>query len=84
MKREREYSWYVEPLDPETNRIIGEKFNVDSMMEGVRCDDGLRHDLWLCDRQFIARLKKARKSFNLKFNIWVQEGRGLIRPSNID
>ena len=74
----------MEPLDPETNQIIGEKFSVDAMMEGIKCNDGMRHDLWLCDRQFVTRLKKAKKKFNLNFKIWVQEGRGEIKPSAID
>jgi hypothetical protein len=85
MKRERDYRWYVEPLDSETNKVIAEGKWDDSILEGVTCADGSRRNLWLCDREFIAKLKRSKKALNLKFTIYVQEGRnGSIRHSHIN
>lgn len=84
MPKERDYRWYVEPLDDDTNKVVGRKKWEDSMLEGVRCSDGLRRNLWLCDRDLINALNKSKSSLNLRFRVYVQEGDGEIRPSFID
>ena len=85
MANKRDYSWYVEPLDAHTNEWVGKYLWEESAGNSlVLCFDGIRRDLWRCDRDFVTKLKNSRHQLHFKFRIFVQEGRGPIRLSWID
>jgi hypothetical protein len=85
MSRERDYTWYIEPLDPHTNQWIGRSLweEIDGC-RSVLCADGVSRDMWRCDRDFVEKLKRSRQQNRYKFKIFVQEGNGLARESWID
>lgn len=71
----REFIWYVEPAGcVVTNKILVEHLGGDGECKGKLCADGLEHDLWRCDREFITELERARKRLSLTFKVYVQEG----------
>ncbi|KKU65435.1 MAG: hypothetical protein UX89_C0029G0007 [Parcubacteria group bacterium GW2011_GWA2_47_16] len=71
-------TWFVEPLDPQTNAAIAEFLTVTEIHDGVVCADGESHDLWDCDYRFISRLIGAAKRFGLKFRVFRRRGQGQI------
>ncbi len=76
---EREYTWFIEPLDSHTNQIIAQELiNKDFGRESF-CEDGKEHNLWVCPLDFIKFFCKSKKDFNLKFNVYNKRGQGKIR-----
>lgn len=44
----RNFIWYLEPLNPHTNEVIGKNVGEENAQEDVVCDDGERRNLWRC------------------------------------
>jgi hypothetical protein len=80
MAKERVYQWYVEPLDAHTNATVSGMLSAGDACQGIKCYDGTRRDLWCCDHQAIAKLRRSRQDLSLKFKIYIKEGGGQIRP----
>jgi hypothetical protein len=82
-KRERKYSWYVQPLDKSTNDILygmvgEENFLENQEVEGVE----ERVPLWRLPtgRSKLTALQASRTKLGLRFRLYIQEGAGKIRP----
>lgn len=71
----REYIWFVEPLDSDTNEVISQQPTENNFNSGIVCADGQRHNLWTCSYQLATSLTKSKKSLDLHFKIWGKEGR---------
>lgn len=78
-----EYTWFVGPLDSHTNEVIGKELSSDDhdqeRQEWCQTTIGKRQ-LWRCEHSFITKLKNNRHHSHLKFEIFVRQGRGKIRP----
>ncbi len=75
------YFWYVEPQDPDANRVIAQHLSEEDTSIQRECSDGRLRDLWFCDHAFITRLEKAQNSYRLLFKVFVRKGKhGQIRP----
>ena len=78
------YTWFAEPKGDQTNKVIANMIdacdNESHILEGVICEDGQPHNLWeLRDFHMVGELNASRKNLQLRFDIWVREGNGLIR-----
>ncbi|MFA4871479.1 MAG: hypothetical protein WC610_00230 [Patescibacteria group bacterium] len=76
--------WFVEPLDKDTNAVIGRMIdpcdNLENYLEAVEGADGQNHNLWqLPNFQMVGSLNASAKGLRLRFKIWVREGNGQIR-----
>ena len=77
---EREYIWFIEPLNSDTNEVIAQQLAESNFNEAIVCVDGKRHNLWTCSNQFAMSLVKSKESLDLHFKIWGKQGRhGKIR-----
>lgn len=79
-----DYVWFVEPLNADTNSIIGKEINAreiseEKFLENVFCGDHQRRSLWQCSNQLLAMLQKSKKSLGLQFRIFNKRGNGQIR-----
>ena len=78
-KRNRTYTWFVEPIGAEGNIVIARELSEEDAIE-CNCNDNKRHLMWRCDQAFVRRVQKSQRSFGITVNVWVQEGHGAIRP----
>ena len=77
---EREYIWFIEPLNSDTNEVIAEQLPASDFNREIVCVDGRNHNLWKCSHQFAMSSVESKESFNLHFKIWGKQGRhGKIR-----
>ncbi len=77
---EREYIWFIEPLNSDTNEVIALQLEKENFNSEIVCADKRRHNLWTCSNQFAMSLTESKESFNLHFKIWGKQGRpGKIR-----
>lgn len=80
---EREYTWFIEPLDARTNLAIFNELPASNYSDKIICSDGKQHNLWECSRALICAFSRSKLTLELKFNIYVKEGRnGPIRQCN--
>ncbi len=78
----REYTWYVEPMDDQTNATIsGHVIEKSTIAEcvAVKCVDNERRNLWRCNFDFVKLLHASKESLNLRFRIYNQADKGPIR-----
>ncbi len=73
----REYMWFIEPLDSNTNKVLSGELTM--FGRKVLCEDGEKHNLWNCSWDFVSSFKKSRSDKNLKFNVFNRCGKGQIR-----
>jgi len=73
------YTWYIEPLDANTNQTASEELAKENFCRAIRCEDGKKHNLWRCDFDFALAIHKSKKSLNLNFHIFNRQGNGKIR-----
>lgn len=78
MSSERNYYWYLKPLDSHTNEVIA---NLPDAVfeEGVLCQDGKRRAMWQCPRELVASLNRSRRNLNLNFTVFVREDNSPVR-----
>ena len=72
---DREYTWYIEPLDADTNKVISRELPEKNFCREIVCAGGGKHNLWMCSNQFATSLVKSAHNFNLRFKIWGKQGR---------
>jgi len=74
----KRYTWYIEPLNKETNDAIYEylsKTGLEFSAEPILCADGKKHNLWECPLNLIPLLCGNKKSLQLRFVVWGKQGR---------
>lgn len=85
MAKKKECTWFVEPLDANTNRIIAQELEEETEERKNRnliCQDGKKHNLWQCSFQLIQRLVLSQQTLGLKFRVYSKQGKyGKIRPA---
>ncbi len=81
MAKERTYTWYVWTDDAHTNEVIARSIADPSSFCSELELSGMEspQSAWKCDHMFITALRKSAKTLNLKFTVFVQDGRGPIR-----
>jgi len=72
---EKEYTWYIEPLDSDTNETISQELPEQNFSHDITCQDGRTHNLWECSYNFAYAFFRSRKALNLRFNVYNKEGR---------
>ena len=72
---EKKYTWYIEPLDSNTNLSISQELPEQNFSRDIICRDGRTHNLWECSYNFAYAFSKSRKALNLRFNVYNKEGR---------
>ncbi|MDP3900120.1 MAG: hypothetical protein Q8Q23_03515 [bacterium] len=77
-----EYTWFIEPKDAHTNRVLSENLNAEDFSDGINTAEG-KKQLWKCNSAFITYLNKSKISLNVNFRIFNQQGKGQIRPFKI-
>ena len=78
----RKYTWYVEPLDDQTNSTISGHVTEKSTTAEcrlVKCGDGEKRNFWRCDFGFVKLLHASKESLELKFRVYNQVDKGPIR-----
>lgn len=76
-KRERQYRWFVEPLDGGfTNQVIARRVSEENFYIDKLCGDGAKRNLWEVSRLVVRELEQ---NHDLRFNVFVQEGDGVLR-----
>lgn len=70
----REYTWYVEPLDNNTNSTLSQELP-ESNFGREKCEDDKKHPLWECPLDLIRALWKSKESLNLNFRVFNKEGK---------
>jgi hypothetical protein len=81
---ERQYRWFMEPLDEHTNKTIGKELSEENALRDVRDNEGRKHNVWLFGDD-LGRLRafvNSKKTMCLNFNVYVQKGGGKIRCVN--
>jgi hypothetical protein len=74
------YTWYVEPLNKQTNDVLASTLEEISFYENIICADGLPHNLWQCPVAFISCLKQSSAGVpSIKFRVFNCKGNGRIR-----
>lgn len=71
-------TWFVEPRDPLTNKVIAEFLSETEIHRDVMCGDGISRDLWDCDYRFTGRLLATTEWLKLKFWVFRRKGGGKI------
>jgi len=77
----REYKWYLEPLNGQTNLAISIQLPEENFCQPA-CEDGQSHNLWQCSFQMARSFWESKENSGLHFNIYVQEKNGKIRKVN--
>ncbi|MDD2807111.1 MAG: hypothetical protein PHW95_01135 [Patescibacteria group bacterium] len=80
MTKEREYRWYLEPLDAHTNEVLARNVGIAEEIGEYSTTEGSKH-LYLVDREVIRYVKQSQTTLHICFQIYVQEGSGQIRLS---
>lgn len=79
MKEKAKTTWYVEPLDSHTNKIIANLLlSISELSENFQMLDSLgehRNVYHLKSYELVSRLKKDRLNLSLKFNIFTKKGK---------
>jgi hypothetical protein len=87
--KKRQAQWFVEPMDPHTNRVVWDAIRdngggEESLIVGIRGTDGRVHNVYrVPDHRFLLPLIKGRrsKSAGLYFNIYNRfSPRAKLRP----
>jgi len=81
-RQTREYTWYVEPLDTQTNEVIAREAQSHGLMEERELrPEGSKNPLnmWRCQHLFIERLERSKKQLGIRFKIYNREGSGQLR-----
>lgn len=80
-RKKRQYTWYLEPLTPETNRAIAAMLPEEDAIQNAICAGKTTHDVWRCQHSTVKRFLATAPEFGLKFVIFRKEGpHGPIRP----
>lgn len=73
------YIWFVQPMDKDTNDVVGRQCHEDDFCHEIRCEDGECRDLWKCTREVMSALVASRRTMRLKFKVFCQAREGKIR-----
>lgn len=77
-KKKRHITWYVEPLDADTNQALASflaSINGITECSEVELKDGTKRSVYLLDsHQPITRLNASKDKFGLKYRVYCQEG----------
>jgi len=80
--RKRDYNWYVEPLDSDTNLAVSMQLPEENSGQYVCTTDNQHHNLWKCSFLQASFFWRSKVRLGLNLNIYSQEGSGEIRPCN--
>jgi hypothetical protein len=78
----RQYRYYVHPKNKDTNDALAVHFEESG--DRVCSDEKKRFLFETRDHNLIAYIQRSRREMNLKFLVFVQEGRGKIYPWPFD
>lgn len=80
----KQHTWYIEPKNAHTNEVIARmhqsgdnRFEEDTLTD-VLCSDDAHHNLWRI-ASFDQALFLWKSRYDLKFEIFAQQGKGQIR-----
>jgi len=77
--KERQYEWFIEPLDGNTNTTISRVLPEENFFQGVECRDGRKRNLWGCAGDFVSMMRMSKTSLGLRFRIFNRCDNGKIR-----
>jgi hypothetical protein len=84
---DRQYLWFVEPKDADTNEIIARSLSLLGQGSGrahIFIDNtGKEIKGWEVDHSYITELQKNVSTFNLKFEVYVKEGGSVSRKNKL-
>src|ERR1035437_7588034 len=80
-ERQREYHWFAEPRDGNTNNVLASQHSEEDFLRDVPDSDNVKHSVWRLNSQSMAFLRNSRSQRQLKFRLYVQEGSGLMRST---
>lgn len=77
----KDYQWFVEPLNPHTNQVLGQWLAPECFYPDMKDEHSKEHQLWLVmNYSFITYISKCE---DLQFNIFNRLGRfGKLRKVN--
>lgn len=79
--KNKEYRWYVEPLDAHTNEVVAREVGAERLHLGLPDEDGIPRNVWECQWPLVNILRRSRKQLNLQFLVFVREGQGKMRSA---
>jgi hypothetical protein len=80
-KNNREYKWYIEPLNSQTNSSVSTQLPAENFCQPA-CKDGQSHNLWQCSFQLARSFWESRENSGLHLKIYIQEKNGKIRSAD--
>ena len=82
MAKEREYRWYVEPLNIRANAVLSAEIGEESCSRDMRDDSGKPHSVWACPFKIVQFMRRSKNEIGIVFHVFVQEGNGPLRSAN--
>jgi len=79
--KNKEYTWYVEPLDANTNGVVSREIGDENFQRDLPDKDGVLRKVWECPWPFVASLQRNKVQMNLQFFVFVREGHGKMRSA---
>ena len=82
---EKEYTWFIEPLDGMTNEALANELPAETnFLSQKLCGDGEKRELWECRNFGLVRafIRSASRK-NYKFKIFLKEDKGDIWRWNL-
>ena len=79
--KNKEYTWYVEPLDANTNEAVSREISDENFQRDLLDEDGVLRKVWECPWPFVASLQRNKVQMNLQFFVFVREGHGKMRSA---
>ncbi len=80
-KKVRVYTWYIEPLDLNTNEALSRELASEDAIS-VRDSNGKSRKVYVIPAQELSKFRNSKADAGFKFNVLGQEGKGKIRDAN--
>lgn len=73
MSTQRQYDWFIFPLDAHTNEVISRQVDAGDLFPDMLCTDRKKRNLFRCDKQMVNFLGKSITELGISFRIFGRE-----------
>jgi hypothetical protein len=79
-RKSRDYKWYIEPLDLNTNAALARELSEENTSE-IHDAEGKTRQVYLIPSKKLSKFRNSKSQAGFRFNVLCQEGNGKIRFS---
>ena len=79
MRKEREYTWYIQPKDGDTNQALSRILRPENYQ--AQLPDGGPENVWECKYPTVNAFLLGKVRQGYCFAVFVKEGNGQVRPA---